>query len=95
MQGEGVGDGGIAGRQEGADFRTAQRPCLLHRAAVAAMDKPVAVAGLAAAFFLKDNPGLDFRTHSNRRNSQGVPPPASCFSTRTLYARVARRSAWI
>jgi len=34
-----------------------------------------AVARGAAAFFLKCNPRLDFRTHSNLRNLEGPSPP--------------------
>jgi hypothetical protein len=41
--------------------------------AVKPMDPAVAVAGLATAFFLKCNPGFDFRTHSNLMNSHPLP----------------------
>jgi hypothetical protein len=41
--------------------------------AVAAMLPAVAVAGLAAAFLLKRNPRLNFRTHSNPPKPAPLP----------------------
>jgi hypothetical protein len=70
MHRQGADNGGIAISDDGADFGAAGAG----RRAVAAMDESVAVAGLAAAFLLKCNPRLDFRTHSNHRNRSPLPP---------------------
>jgi len=74
MQCKGPGDGGIALRHELGDFGAAAGTVFAHFPAIAAMHKPVAVAGLAAAFLLKRNPRLDFRTHSNHRKMKGASP---------------------
>jgi hypothetical protein len=72
-------DDGGAFRQEGAHCGAAAGAIGAPGAAVAAMDQAVAIAGLTAAFFLKDNPRLDFRTHSNLRNLEDIPPHAIPF----------------
>jgi hypothetical protein len=64
------GDQGMAVGDDGVDLCIAD----VDLGTVKAVDPAVAIAGLAAAFFLKCNPGFDFRTHSNLMNSHPLPP---------------------
>lgn len=63
------GDQGMTVGNDGVHFAIA----FMNPDAVKPMDPAVAIARLAAAFFLKCNPGLNFRTHSNLMNSHPLP----------------------
>jgi hypothetical protein len=63
------GDDGVAFADKGGDHGGADAAF----GAVKTMGAPVLVARLSAAFFLKRNPRLDFRTHSNLANCPPLP----------------------
>jgi hypothetical protein len=61
--------------------------------AVTAVDQAVAVAGLAAAIFLKCQHRPDFRFHSNHRIFHPLPPRGGAFSSAASIKRA--RIEWI
>jgi hypothetical protein len=85
------GDDGIAFADKGGDHTGADAAF----GAVKAVGTAVLVAGLSAAFFLKRNPRLDFRTHSNLAKPTPPSPGAhpSSGHDRRRDRRVDKRGA--
>jgi hypothetical protein len=71
-------DDGVAFADKGGDHGAADAAF----GAVKAVGAPVLVAGLSAAFFLKRNPRLDFRTHSNLAKPTPSPHSGSAWRHR-------------